>query len=109
MNTPAEIYAEARAAGNIAVKGAVDGYPCGFATINIKPARGPFIKFLKEKGIGCKDDYRGGYTLSSYNCCNFGGQNMNVKEAGCVAFRDVLIQNHLEVDGYTINIHTQID
>ena len=104
MNSPAEIYAEARAAGNIAVKNAVDGYPCGFAWVNIKPARGPFIKFLKEKNIGRKDSYYGGYTLSSYDCSNFNGQNMDVKEDGCRAFRNVLIQNGVEA-----NVYTRID
>ena len=104
MNTPAEIYAEARAAGNIAVKGAQDGYPCGFSSVNIKPARGPFVTFLKSKGIGRKDSYRGGYTLSSYDCCDFGGQNMDVKENGCQAFRNVLTQN-----GVTSDVYTMID
>jgi len=102
MNTPAEIYAEARAAGNIAVKGATDGYPCGFSSINIKPNRGPFVAFLKSKGIGSADSYRGGYTLSSYNCCDFGGQNMNVKEDGCRAFQNVLTQNGVQSSIYTM-------
>ena len=32
---------------------------CGFAWINIKPARGGFVKFLKDNKIGRKDSYYG--------------------------------------------------
>ena len=104
MKSPAEILAEARAAGNRAVAGKADGYPCGFAWLNIKPARGPFVKMLKEMGIGRPDSYYGGYSLSSYDCCNFNGQNMDVKDDGVSAFREVLRQN-----GITANVHTRID
>ena len=33
---------------------------CGFAWVNIKPARGGFVKFLKDNKIGRKDSYYGG-------------------------------------------------
>ena len=36
---------------------------CGFAWINIKPARGKFVKYLKDNDIGRKDSYYGGYTI----------------------------------------------
>ena len=36
---------------------------CGFAWINIKPARGKFVKYLKDNNIGRKDSYYGGYTV----------------------------------------------
>ena len=85
-----KVYDEARAAATLAIANASDGLPCGFAWINIKPARGPFIKFLKDNKIGRKDDYYGGYTLSSYDACNWNGQNMIVKESACYAFADVL-------------------
>ena len=104
MKTSAEIYAEAKAAGDLAVKGAIDNYPCGFAWLNIKPARGDFVKYLKSKNIGRKDDYYGGYTISSYECCAFNGQNMDVKEAGVRAFNAVLKQN-----GIVGNVHSRMD
>ena len=78
------------AAGNAAVAHKRDGYPCGFAYLNIKPARGPFVNYLKQRGIGRADSYHGGYTLSSYDCCNFNGQNMDTKEDGVRAFAAVL-------------------
>ena len=37
---------------------------CGFATVIVKPARGKFVKYLKDNDIGRKDSYYGGYTLS---------------------------------------------
>lgn len=37
-------------------------YPCGFAWIIIKPARGPLVKYLKENGIGDKA-YEGGWMI----------------------------------------------
>ncbi len=91
--TPAEIFAQAKAAGDAAVAGGVDGYPCGFASINIKPARGPFVAWLKSAGIGRPDSYLGGYGLSSYDACAFHGQNVDVKIRGVDAFAKVLRDN----------------
>ena len=31
---------------------------CGFAWVNIKPARGKFVKFLKDNNIGRKDSLK---------------------------------------------------
>lgn len=64
---------------------------CGFAWVNIKPARGPLVKYLKSKGIGRPGTY-GGYSLSSYNCIPGSGssQSMQRKEAGCRAFVEVV-------------------
>lgn len=104
MTTPAEIYKAARTAGNAAIAGKADGYPCGFAWLNIKPARGPFIKYLKDNRIGRSDSYYGGYSLSSYDCCSFNGQNMDVKEDGVQAFAYVLREN-----GVAATVHTRID
>lgn len=105
---PEELYKAAKKEGDMAGLAAElkygDVYPCGFAWINIKPARGPFVKFLKEKGIGRTDSYLGGYSLSSYDCCAFNGQNMDIKEAGVKAFADVLRQN-----GISANVYSRMD
>lgn len=60
---------------------------CGFAWVNIKPARGPLVKWLKTKRIGRPGVY-GGYTLSSSECIPGTGysQSMERKEEGCRAF-----------------------
>lgn len=60
---------------------------CGFAWVNIKPARGDFVKQLKMRNIGNKGVY-GGYTISFYEICSKhrGSQSMQRKEAACRAF-----------------------
>ena len=64
---------------------------CGFAWINIKPARGKFVKFLKDNNIGRKDSYYGGYTVwvSGF------GQSLDRKTAYAQAFASVLKENGL--------------
>ena len=117
MNTSETIYAEAHAAGMTAGNGCtptpmVVGQPttplgddidyekdtyyvsdgvCGFAWINIKPARGAFVKYLKENHIGRKDSYYGGYTIwvSGF------GQSLTRKENYARAFTEVLRKNGL--------------
>lgn len=98
------LFETARTAAVDAVKTPVDGYPCGFAWVNIKPARGDFVKFLKENKIGRKDDYYGGYTISSYDVSGWNGQNMNVKEEQCYAFAAVLQKN-----GINAYVQSRID
>ena len=115
MKTPQEIYAEAHSAGMAAGHGCtptpmVVGTPttplgddidytketyyvadgmCGFAWINIKPARGKFVKYLKDNNIGRKDSYYGGWTIwvSEF------GQSVTRKENYARAFAKVLGDN----------------
>ena len=63
--------------------------PCGFAWINIKPARGKFVNWLKKAGIGRTDSYYGGYTVwvSEF------GQSVTRKENYARAFAKVLGDN----------------
>ena len=62
---------------------------CGFAWVNIKPARGGFVKFLKDNNIGRKDSYYGGWTIwvSGF------GQSVDRKSAYARAFAKVLGDN----------------
>ena len=73
---------------------------CGFAWVNIKPARGGFVKYLKEKDIGRKDSYYGGYTVwvSGF------GQSLARKEAYARAFA-----KHLEQNGVTAIAMSRMD
>ncbi len=115
MKTPSEIYSEAHSAGMAAGHGCtptpmVVGTPttplgddidyskdtyyvadglCGFAWINIKPARGKFVNWLKKAGIGRTDSYYGGYTVwvSEF------GQSVTRKENYARAFAKVLGDN----------------
>ena len=66
---------------------------CGFANVKIRPAKGSFVKWLKERKIGDKG-WNGGYSISYYD---FMGdvresftQSMDLKEMGCDAFVAVL-------------------
>lgn len=101
--TPAQIYTNAFTKGCEAVAGRADGYPCGFATVTIRPARGEFVKWCKENKIG-RIGYNGGWTLSSYECSSFKGQNMYVKEDGCRAFADFL-----KAHGLKASVTTRMD
>ena len=60
---------------------------CGFAWVNISPARGKFVNYLKKIGKGHKS-YRGGwdYWVSSSEL----GQAITRKEAYATAFANVL-------------------
>ena len=111
-NNPAEIYAEAHSAGMAAGNKSkpipmVVGTPstplgndidysketyyvadgvCGCAWVNIKPARGKFVTWMKKNNIGRKDSYYGGWTVwvSGF------GQSMARKEDYARAFAGVL-------------------
>jgi hypothetical protein len=82
------------------------GGPCGFAWVTIKPARGAFVAWLKKQpgkygrgGIG-SSAYGGGWQLWGNDCVSESrdaefGQSMQLKEAACGAFAEVLRQNGL--------------
>ena len=104
---PAEIWDEAREA---AVK-AVDEHMrdrkeplyCGFANISIRPARGAFVKFLKDQKIG-DNGWNGGWRISYYDLMPKGHryahtQSMDIKEIGCDAACDAL--KKYGIKGYT--------
>lgn len=63
----------------------VSGGVCGFAWVNISPARGSFVQWLKENGLGHKS-YYGGYDVS----CREFGQSLEKKQAYCHAFASIL-------------------
>ena len=87
---------------------------CGFASVIIKPARGKFVKFLKNQfgeesynhsGPGtknhyCHKHYYGGLALS----CFLFGQSLEKKEAYCRAFALVL-----NGSGLSASCHSQMD
>ncbi len=79
-----------------------DQYPCGFAWVNIKPARGQFVKVMKANKIGRKDDYYGGYTV--YNPSGNFCQNMDVKKEGAKVFAD-----HLRMYGIDASVNSRMD
>ena len=58
---------------------------CGFAWVNIKPARGAFVNYLKSRNVGSKG-YYGGYEIWVREF----GQSVDRKAAFARAFADVL-------------------
>ncbi len=67
---------------------------CGFAWVNISPARGAFVNWLKTQGIGSKG-YYGGYEIWVREF----GQSVDRKSAFAGAFAEVL--NKYGITAYT--------
>ncbi len=99
--SPLELHkralAEAQAAGDAELAkwratGREPNY-CGFAWAVIKPARGAFVKALKDAGIARPGTY-GGVEISVW--LDFPGpltQSMDLKEAGVARYCEVLREN----------------
>lgn len=95
--SPAEIYREAceEACKAVDAHYAKHGETlyCGFGNVNIRPARGSFVKYLKDNRIG-SNGWNGGWTVSSYDIMRShelcGTQSMSIKEEACDAFARVL-------------------
>jgi hypothetical protein len=77
-------------------------YPCGFAWVNIKPARGPLVNEMKKMGLGRRDEYYGGWTI--WNPSQHSTQCMDALAAGARAFSDVLKEA-----GYNVYAATRMD
>jgi hypothetical protein len=74
----------------------VAGGVCGFAWVKIKPARGKFVTWLKSKKIGRRDEYAGGYLISSTEFHRPAGalvQSLEIAEAVAGAAAQVLRNN----------------
>ena len=101
------IIAEAQEAAAVATKKYLDEigaspWNCGFAWVNIKPARGPFVKALKDMELGRTDTFYGGYSL--WNPSGNPTQDVDAKAAGARAFAAVL-----EKHGVKIRVCTRMD
>lgn len=93
VNTVETVLNEAFTAARLAAEKTIADnpdvwYPCGFAWVKIKPARGPFVKALKEMNKGHTDSYEGGFTV--YNPSGNATQWMDAKYDGAKAFAEVL-------------------
>lgn len=104
ITTPEAIHLRAQLAGKAKVIELEDAgthwYPCGFASVNIKPARGKFVAFCKQHGIGRPNSYHGGYDISVRD----GGQSLTLKEAYANEYARVLAEN-----GINATVRTMID
>lgn len=76
-------------------------YPCGFAWVRIRPARGRFVDMCKDRDLGDLA-YGGGYSI--YNPSMNPTQWMDAKEAGAIHFARVLREA-----GLTVDVETRLD
>jgi hypothetical protein len=91
-----EVFKKAKEAAVLAASKKIqdnpgEWYPCGFASVKIKPARGKFVQMLKANKIGYTDTYGGGYVVS--DPAQLSTQWMDAKLAGARAFAEVLNKN----------------
>lgn len=70
---------------------------CGSAWIVVRPARGPFVSYLKSIGNGDRGDYGGWYLDID---CGYRGQNSDVKYAAMKAVCDLLRQHGIKASAY---------
>ena len=78
----------------------VEGGVCGFAWVEIKPARGNFVKWLKENGHGYLSSYGHGYCVSALIYT----QSLARNEAYARAFAEVLKEH-----GITCRMNSRLD
>lgn len=69
---------------------------CGFAWINIRPARGAFVNWLKSQDKGHKG-YHGGYDV----WVGAFGQSLERKQAYAHAFAEILRENGIKAFAYS--------
>lgn len=79
-------------------------YPCGFAWVKIRPARGRFVQMCKDQGAGHTDDFEGGYVI--YNPSGNPTQWMDAKRAGAVAFAETLKRHFPTIN---VTVETRVD
>lgn len=79
-------------------------YPCGFAWVRIRPARGRFVEMCKDQNVGRTDDFEGGFVI--YNPSENPTQWMDAKEVGARAFKEALLKHFPTMK---ISVQTRID
>jgi hypothetical protein len=75
----------------------VEAGVCGFAKVNIKPARGKFVSYLKSERMGRPDSYMGGYNVYVHEF----GQSLTRKEAYAHEYARVLRSYGLTACSYS--------
>jgi len=83
-----------------------DWFPCGFAWVKIRPARGPLVKYLVDHKLGWVDTFSGGLTV--YNPSGSSTQSMNAKIQGAKAFAKVLQESGI-LGKCDVKVESRID
>jgi|GEM_PF-5305830 len=71
---------------------AARGFDCGFAWIEIRPARGAMVKYLKDAEIG-RRGYNGGLHVWYSKLHSVPTQSISTHEAAAAAAVDVLVKH----------------
>ena len=79
-----------------------DGYPCGFAWVQVFGVKLNTKAGKEFKALGFRKDYNGGISL--WNPGGMSVQNVDVKEAGAQAYAQVLKEH-----GYTAYASSRLD
>lgn len=81
--------------GGVRVVDIIDDGMCGFAYVKIRPANGPFVKWLKTRNVGYKA-YGGGWEVSIHDY----GQSWERKRAHARAMATVLRDAGINATSY---------
>ncbi len=107
----AEMIAEAFEAGNQTARVEEakwgDRFLCGFASVRIDAFEGKKIRANSKVGKALEAVIGGkGYDGRFYvhQCCDYNGQNVEVKEAAAYAFQKVLVEN-----GFNCFVDSRLD
>ena len=94
-----KIFDDAHAAGMAAID-AYDGhwYPCGFASVEIRPRNNKFAKWMVSEGFARSSDY--GKCI--YLWVHHGAQSMYAKKAYADAFAAVLLASDIGTDRISV-------
>ena len=102
-----KIIEEGLAKAAVAAQALIDAnpgtwFPCGFSWVSVKPARGPFVKVMKDMGVGKTDEYEGGFSI--WNPSRNPTQWMDAKVEGARVFAE-----HLRLHGVKAVARSRID
>lgn len=89
-----EAQAEAKRFTKAYIEQNGEHFPCGFAWVTIRPARGQFVKVMKQMNVGDKG-WETGWCV--WNPSGNGTQCMDAKVAGARAFADALKKHGIDV------------
>jgi hypothetical protein len=85
---------------------------CGFAWVNVKPARGAFYNALKAHRLGGRHVHQnyGGSGVQLWNPSNNHTQSITPKEEGAYAFVEVLRKHGLTYEnGISLSVDSRLD
>lgn len=99
-----EVKRDAQEAYDFIVHKNGDRDACGFAGVTVRPARGEFVKFCKQNGIGRSGDYGGWYIPVSEFVDTGRAQGLTAREGAAKVF-----VQHLAEHGIRASVWSRMD